>query len=65
MTPSLSALGNPVDVPGAIHPKYADRILPLATCALPYAGTQSNAAERLREGSSHNVLNMYTLRCNV
>jgi hypothetical protein len=28
----------------------------------PNAATQSNAAERLREDLSHNVLNMYTAR---
>jgi hypothetical protein len=28
----------------------------------PNAATQSNAAERLREDLSHNVLNMYTTR---
>jgi len=39
--------------------------MPVATCALPCAGTQSNAAERLCEGRSHNMRNMYTPQSNM
>ena len=46
-------------------PSAFGRILPIATCAQPCAGTQSNATERLREGPNHNVRNMYTRHCNA
>jgi hypothetical protein len=39
--------------------------MPVATCDLPCAGTQSNATERLREGLSDNESNMYTMQCDV
>jgi len=60
MTPSLSAVGNPDRPAPAIDPAPASRIMPIATCVLPCAGTQSNAAERPREGLSQNVCNMHT-----
>jgi hypothetical protein len=65
MTPSPSAFGHRDRRARAIDPAPAGPIMPVATCDLPYAGTQSNATERLREGLNDNVSNMYTMQCNV
>jgi hypothetical protein len=65
MTPSPSAFGHRDRRARAIDKAPAGRIMPITTCFLPCAGTQSNAAERLREGQSENVRNIYTMQRNM
>jgi hypothetical protein len=65
MIPSPSAFDHRDRRARTIDPAPAGRIVPMATCDLPCAGTQSNAAERLREGLSENVSNMYTMQCKM
>jgi len=53
-------MGVPDGQPSTDSPQHAVR-----ESVHPNAATQSNAAERLREDLSHNVLNLYTVRFSV